>query len=68
MNTGRGAPADSYLVDRIHFTSARTSSSGTWALGGIGTRPQTPEPPVFTYSPSLAAAAFCPADFLAPSA
>src|SRR6185436_20564728 len=43
-----------YFCDRIHFTRAWTSASGTCALGGIGTWPQTPWPPFFTFSASLA--------------
>src|SRR5690349_5222510 len=47
---------EGYFCDRIHFTSARMSASGTEALGGIGTWPQTPVPPFFTFSKSRAAA------------
>src|ERR1700704_3310909 len=45
-----------YFSDRIHFTSAFTSSSFTPAFGGIITGPQTPEPPFFTFSTSIASA------------
>src|SRR2546426_5069170 len=45
-----------YFCDRIHFTSARTSASGTEALGGIGTWPQVPWLPFFTLSTSFASA------------
>lgn len=34
-----------YFSDRIHSTSVLMSASLTCALGGIGTLPQTPEPP-----------------------
>jgi hypothetical protein len=39
-----------YFSDRIHLTSAFTSSSFTVALGGIGTWPHTPTLPFFTFS------------------
>src|SRR5437879_6027262 len=40
--------------ERIHFTRALRSASGTLELGGIGTCPHTPWPPFFTLSISLA--------------
>src|SRR4029079_13325354 len=62
------ARAISYLIESTHFTSVLTSASGTAAFGGIGTWPQTPCPPFFTFSTSFASASFCPAYFLATSA
>src|SRR5258706_13954541 len=47
---------DGHLSDRIHFTSAWMSLSLTVLLGGIGTWPQTPTPPSFTFFTSIASA------------
>src|SRR5689334_13654551 len=41
------------------------SASGTAVFGGIGTGPQTPEPPVLTFCSSLAAAPLSPRYFAA---
>src|SRR6266478_8560809 len=49
-------PDSAYFCDRIHFTRALMSASGTWVLGGIGTWPQTPWPPFLTLSTSFASA------------
>src|SRR5690242_7750671 len=38
---------------RIQFTRALMSSSGTALLGGMGTCPQTPAPPLFTFCASF---------------
>src|SRR5512141_2015414 len=43
------------------------SASDTDALGGIGTGPQTPEPPFFTFSASFAGALASPRYFAATS-
>jgi hypothetical protein len=43
------------------------SPSGTAGLGAIGTGPQTPEPPFFTFSASLASTPDWPLYFLAMS-
>ena len=55
-------------MERIHFTSACRSASGTVGFGGIGTWPQTPVPPFFTFSASFDSMPFCPAYFFATSA
>src|SRR5438067_3228963 len=56
-----------FLSVRIQATSAFTSSSGTAAFGGIGTWPQTPEPPVLTFCASLADASLSSLYFAATS-
>src|SRR3978361_555464 len=50
----------SYFSERIHATRVLMSSSFTVAFGGIGTGPQTPEPPFLTLSNSLAGAVASP--------
>src|SRR6185369_17096289 len=60
-------PCSRYLRERTHFTRVLMSSSFTLELGGIGTWPQTPTPPFFTLSTSLASAVASPAYFLATS-
>src|SRR4051794_18729755 len=61
------AGASGYFCDRIHFTSDLMSLSGTWLLGGIGTWPQTPWPPFFTFSKSFASACLSSRYFAATS-
>src|SRR5688500_4094871 len=46
--------ARGHFKAQIHFTSAFTSASGTLALGGMGTCPQVPTLPLFTFSTSIA--------------
>ena len=48
-----------YLVARIHVASFLASAGLTWALAGIGTGPQTPEPPLMILAASMSAASFC---------
>ena len=49
-----------YLSVRIYVIMVLRSASLTCGLGGIGTCPQTPEPPFLTLSVSLAAAPASP--------
>src|SRR5260221_5970582 len=46
-----------YFCDKTHFTRVLMSASETVEFGGIGTWPQTPNPPFFTLSTNLASAA-----------
>src|SRR5574340_1613599 len=51
-----------------HSTSVLMSASFTFGLlGGIGTGPHTPEPPIFTFLISLSFAVLSPLYFLATS-
>lgn len=56
-----------FLSVRIQATNALISSSETAALGGIGTCPHTPAPPVFTFCASFAGAPLSPRYFAATS-
>ena len=56
-----------FLSDRIQVTSCFASASLTCGLAGIGTAPQTPEPPFITLVVSLATASAWPAYLAATS-
>src|SRR4030095_8196756 len=56
-----------YFSARMYATKILMSASDTVAFGGIGTGPQTPEPPLFIFSASFAAAPASPRYFAAPS-
>src|SRR5690349_5838450 len=58
------APARYFLRARIQVTSSLMSFWGTWAFGGMGIWPHTPEPPSLTFF-SSAAWAFLSARYLA---
>ena len=47
-----------YFSVRIHLTMACRSGSGTCGFGGIGAWPQTPDPPFFIFSTSVASTSF----------
>ena len=61
------AQSDDYLSVSIQLTKALMSPSGTCALGGIGTEPQTPEPPVLTFCVNFDEAPESPLYFAATS-
>ncbi len=56
-----------YFNVRIHSTSCLASASLTCGLAGIGTGPQTPEPPFLTLCTSFSTASFWPAYLAATS-
>src|SRR5439155_22368028 len=53
-----------YFSDNTYCTSFLMSSSLTVTFGGMGTVPQTPEPPSLTFAISFASAPASPAYFL----
>src|SRR5687767_9180265 len=67
LSEGASYASPHYFCDRIHFTSALISASGTAAFGGMGIWPHLPALPFLTLSKRAASAPLLPRYFAATS-